>query len=198
MVLLGVPLAVLAAGGLEHWRRRSPASARALFGLALTGGLCSGAVAVAVFQGPACHGPGRGNYQWAHAESMLASEAEVLAQLGRGVVLAPASEPPLYSDLAVNLREGVSTMLGQATLSLGDTRVLEMNTAIQRWFAPQAGEAERRAFVEQWCVDYVLCPEARPVDPATLEQLRSTSWLRETAVSGGASLFRVLREGGTS
>lgn len=196
MVLLGVPLSVLAACGLREWGAKHRRVGHALWGLLIVSGLCSAVVSVLVFQGPLGHGPGRGTFQWTHSEYMTRAEANVISMIGEGVVLAPASEPPLYSDLIVNVRPGATTMLGQATLSLGDTNVLEMNSAIQHWFSAEAGEQDRRAFVDRWCVRYVFCPEARPVSPEVLEQLRGTAWLKSIAQEGGASLFEVEGGGG--
>lgn len=192
MVLLGVPLALLAALGLEEWKHRAPRFSRALLGLLLAGGLISGLVGVLVIQGPL--GSARtGTFRWCHSESLARAEAEVIAHIDGGTVLAPASLPPLYSDIIVSLRPGVTTPLGQATLSLGDVNVLQMTEAIQRWFAPEGAEADRKALVDKYCIDYVFCPEWRPVAPETLAQFRQTPWLREVAQSGGAVLFRVNR-----
>ena len=197
MVMLGVPLAVLAAKGLERWKTRSPFVSRTLLVLLLAGGLTSIAVSALCFQGPIGHAPGKGNFQWAHSDSITPDEAKVIAAIGPGVVIAPPSQPPLYTDIIVNLRKDVSTPFGQATLSLGDTNHLAMANILRMWFSPGATEFSRRALLNYYQVDYVFCPETRPVAPAVLDELRQIPWLEEIAHAGGAVLFHVVREEAT-
>ena len=52
-------------------------------------------------------------------------------------------------------------------------------------------EAQWRAIATEWCIDYVYCPDTKPVSEEILSELRGASWLTEIAAEGEAVLFRV-------
>lgn len=193
MVLASVPLSVLAACGLERVALHRPRFARVLLGVLLVCGACSVMVHVLVFLAPIGHTPfTKPPFQWALNELMTPAEAEVIHEIDAGVVLAPPRPAPLYGDIVVVNRPGVRTVFGQASLGCGDVFAPDMAAAIRAWFSPEATLSERRAFVEKYCVDHVLCPEAYPVSAAVLAQLRATPWLRERKSAGDAHLLEVM------
>ncbi len=190
LVLLGVPLAALSAEGLHRMPKRF---SRLLLGVMAASGICSFAVASLCFQGPLGFHL-QGAFSWAHTEVMSPVDARLLRNIERGMVLAPASLPPLFGDIVVHNRPETRTLFGQASMDYSGIHMRDMGWEIQRFFAPDRTDDERRAFVRAWCVNYIYCPETCPVDAATLEQLRFAPWLREVASEGRAALFEVVRK----
>ena len=68
-------------------------------------------------------------------------------------------------------------------------RLERRRVAIRAWRV-RATRHER--IVEEWCVEYVYCPDTWPVAPEAIEQLRQCMWLDEIASEGNAVLFQVL------
>lgn len=192
LALLGVPLALLSAEGLMCWRVRSRGGvAGALLAAMLLCGICSSAVACLCFQLPAGRVPGEQAFRWAHSEIMPPADARLLDAIPSGVVLAPASEPPLLGDVAACRNPMLKTVFGQPSLEFSGTLMHPLSEAIQRFFDNKAADAERRAFVHEYCVDYVLCPAAHPVDQEILRQFQNSPWLELVMQEEGAAVFRV-------
>ncbi len=194
LLLLGAPLALLSSEGLESIQTRSRIAARALLAAFLVCGACSVLVAALCFQGPLGRDADALPFAWAHSEAMTSADETLIAKLEGAAVLAPVTVP-FFGDIIVHRVPGARTVLGQPSLEFGGIDMLEMIRAVQRFFAPDTAPdtaaAFRRAFVERWCVDVIYCPDARPVDAQTLEQLRETPWLEETASAGRAAVFKV-------
>lgn len=197
LTLLGVPLAVLSAEGLTRIRETRPRLSQALVVSMLACGACSLGVAALCFQGPLGRNVHDTAFAWAHSELMAPEDARLIDKIGEGVVLAPASLPPLFGDVIVHRRPKTSTVFGQPSLEFGGIRMSSLGQAVQRFFAPGAANAERRAFVKEWRVEYIYCPSTRPVDPEVIKQFRNSIWLEETARDGAAALFRVRAEAKT-
>lgn len=191
MVLLGVPLSVLAACGLQQLASGHPRRAYTLGGLCIGCGVVSIAVGAIFFQMPARYTPGRGPFQWLRHEVMTANEAALIDGLTEGVLLAPASEPPLYGDLAVARNARLRTVYGQGTFAIGNRDMETVRDAVVRFFDPSTSENDRKSLVRAWRVDYVFCPEVRPVDPYVPAALSRCDWLEESGRAGAARLFRV-------
>lgn len=191
LVLLGPPLAILAAEGIAILRGRYPRAALACTGMILAGGLASLGVGALCFQGPLGHTPNQSPFGWVHSEVVLAEDRALLDRLEHGTVLAPASLPPLLGDVAVAQHPGLKTVFGQPTRAFGDTDMLGAAREVQRFFAPGATEMYRFLFIQDWCVDYVFCPATRPVDPGVVAALDALPWLERIAMAGDAVLFRV-------
>lgn len=191
LVLAGVPLAVVSARGIRRWAVRRPRFGFALGGVLITCGVCSVCVSALAFQGPLAHRPTTPAFAWAHSEQMLSEDQELLGLLGTGTVLAPASVPPLFGDVAVHRRVGRTTVLGQPSLEFGGANMLDTIRAVQRFFDPETAPEARARFLVDWCVDWVYCPHTRPVAPETLAALRAMPRLAEVAAAGNGAVFRV-------
>lgn len=187
LVLIGVPVAVLSAEGL---RRMPSVFSRAILGVLVVSGICSFTVAALCFQGPLGFHL-KGAFAWTHNEVMSPVDARLIKMIDRGVVLCPASMPPLFGDIVVHTRPQTRTLFGQATMDYSGIDMETMGREVQHFFDPATPDEERRAFVEKWCVDYVYCPETCPVNGDMLQQLKKASWLHEVAGEDLAALFRV-------
>ncbi len=193
MALLGVPLAVISAQGIAIMSRTAPRRAHALMALFMTCGVCSLLVAVLCYQAPLGHTPGHGPFRWVHSEIMSPADARLIEKIPQGTVLAPASLPPLFGDIIVRARPRTSTVFGQPSLEFSGVNMLKTGKAVQDFFAEDATPSARLDFVTKQEVDYVYCPDTRPVPAGVLDNLRQTPWLEETAQKGHGALFRVQR-----
>ncbi len=189
VVMLGPPLAVLAAAGLACLR---PCLSRILFALILFCGVMSLSVASLIFQGPLGNAPGKGPFAYLHYEYMTQEDAALLKQLPPGTVLVPLWSPIAFGEI-IALRPGMHVLGGPGAMNLGDRPFGEVETMVHRFFDASAAEAFRRETVNRWCVDYVYCPDTCPVDAAVREQFRAAPWLREIAQAGNGHIFQVLR-----
>lgn len=191
MVLMGVPLAVLAALGLVWIREQRPRLSGGLVAVLLMCGLCSLAVGSLFFQAPLGHTPGQGTFQWLHTEVITANEAALIDRIDGGIVLTPAACAPLYGDLVVARRHGVRTVFGQGTFAIGDRDMTALASEVARFFESAASEDERTVFLQQYEVDYVFLPETQPVPERTLRQLTASAAVEEVMQAGGARLLRI-------
>ena len=192
MFLIGLPICIHSAEGLHRLETNHPRIARGLLAAFLACGACTIAVTALFFQGPLGRQAGEGPFAHLHAEVMSPADAEALSRLGPGVVLTPASAPPYFGDI-IALRPGNSVVFAQGTLNFSDQPMADLGEHVGKFFNPAATDAFRRGFVEEWCVDYVYCPDRHPVDTAVLDALRSASWLEEIAQCGDAVVFKVIR-----
>jgi hypothetical protein len=189
MIFLALPMAVFAAAGIQ---RRKPVLARALLVLMLIGGGTAVAVASACFQGPLGHRPGQGPYAYAHCEIVNIADAEVLDGVDGGVVLTPATYGPSIGDV-VTQRANTSAVYGYASFDLSDRDPQKTKEDCIAFFSEGAASALRETLVDEWCVDYVYCPDFAPVSDAVIAELRALPWLTEVKRSERAILFRVTR-----
>jgi hypothetical protein len=185
MAMLGIPIALLAARRVGQIRVQRPRTARLVVAIIVTCGVASIGVSALCFQGPLLHEPGKGAFAWHHTESMTAYDAEAIEHIGPGVVLAPR---PL-SDV-VALRTGNQVIFGAAT-GHADQLYETMKVVVDTFFSPSASMEYRRQFLEEWCVDYVFCPDTFPVAPETVEQLYQMEQLEAVWKAGDAVLFAI-------
>ncbi|MBI1319395.1 MAG: hypothetical protein GC168_10685 [Candidatus Hydrogenedens sp.] len=155
MVMLGLPLAVVAAYGLHRLR---PAYATALTTLTVTCGITSLLVASAVFQGFTGMAPGRGPFAYLNYARVSAHDAEAIAALKPGTYLVPPWCPIAYGELLAQ-RPGVRVIGGPGTLNLGGQDFSDLMGEVRAYFDPSATDEYRQAFRERWCVDDVFLPE---------------------------------------
>ena len=188
-IFLWLPICLLSAAGLERWRKSWPRAAHGLTAAMVACGLTSAAVAVLCFQGPLGYRPGASPYAAFHAEAMTEADAAVIEHVRAGVVLAP-----LYAADAIALGRGNRVVFGVGSFNCSDQRFVTLRGQVADFFSPAADDPRRRKCVHDWCVGYVYCPDTWPVDPATVEQLRSAPWLHEVAAQGRAVLFEVLAD----
>ena len=194
LAFLGVPVAVLTALGIRRLRETHPCAARALTATILLCGISSILVASACFQGPLGHRPNRGPFAYTHAELITETDAEALEHIDRGVVLAPVTYGPPFGDVIAQ-RPGLSTVFGYGTLCLSDRDSLAVMRQVQRFFSQDVSEQDRRTLVQDWCVNYVYCPDSTRVEDEVLADLRQIPWLKEVVQYGHAVVFKVGREG---
>lgn len=193
MVALGLPLAVLAADGLLHIRVRRPGFTRGYTAAIITCGLVSIFVTWGIVYGPPGHASAQRQFSWTNYLYMSEADARLLDRIPQGVVLAPSLGDPLLGDVAVQ-RPGLRAVYGNGTMDFSREVMPDVRARVAEFFTPGTSEAMRRALIDDWCVDHVLCPDTTPVAPATITELRALPWLQEAAVEGEGVLFRVLRE----
>jgi hypothetical protein len=185
-VFLWLPLCVLSASALQRLAERER-RASGVLGLIMIGcGLCSVGVSLLCFQGPLGYRPHASPYAANHAEVMTTADAQVMNRLGAGIVLAPIPA----SDIIV-LNRGNRTVFGTGSFNLSDQAYAPFDAAVGRFFSKDASDEFRQRFVEDWCVEYIYCPDTWPVDPEVVRQLRRAWWLEEVAAEGNAVLLRV-------
>jgi hypothetical protein len=186
MILLGAPLALLAAAGLRQMDVRW---ARLWTGLILVGGLASNVVAAVYFQGPLGRTPGKGPFAYLHYEYMTEADARLLETLPAGTIAVPPWSPIAFGEIVVH-HGNYQILGGPGAMNLGDQRLAPLQKAVNHFFDSTATQEERRAFVDTWCVDYVYCPDTCPVDELVLKQFTATPWLTKIDTAGRGAIFR--------
>lgn len=184
---LWLPLCVLSASALQRLHAAEPRATRILGGIMIACGVCSICVSTLCFQGPLGRRPGAALYPEVHSEVMTQADAHVMDRLGAGIVLAPIPA----GDVVVQ-RRGNRAVFGTGSFNLSDQPYPMLRAGVERFFAKGATEEFRQEFVEDWCVEYVYCPDTWPVEPGAIEELRKLSWLEEIASEGKAVAFRVV------
>ncbi len=191
MIMLGLPIALLAARRLERLALRRKVAADCATGLIIICGVCSTTVAATCFQGPLGYRPGEGPFAYLHYETMTPADKRALEHIEPGAtVVCPTWSPISFGDI-VALRDGVSVVGGVGALNLAAQPFGALMTEIDRFFDPATSTAWRKSFVERWCVDYVYCPDTCPVDAGVVRQFRDTPWLELVYSEGDAFLFSV-------
>jgi len=191
LIVLGAPMALLAAEGLQSIRTRLPKLTTAYTGWVVVCGLCSLGVSTLCFQGPLGHTPSTSPFGWVHSELVLPEDIALIDRIEGGTVLAPASEPPLLGDVIVVRRPLARTVFGQPSLEFSDVNMLTLARRVQEFYDPATSDVVRRAFVAGWCVDYIYCPATRPVAPEVIEQFNRTPWLIPVDWEGDAVIYLV-------
>ena len=187
MLFLWLPICILSAHGLERMSATGrERRARLWTGALVVCGVVSIAVSSFWFQGPMGRAQGRGPYAWTHTEVMTTADAALIAAIGEGRVMAPAPA----SDVAVRQR-GNPVFFGVGSFNLAERRYLFLKGRTDWFFSDGPTDDERRAFVEEWAIDAVYCPDTWPVDEAVVKILRETPWLEEVASQGAGAVFTV-------
>lgn len=185
LVLLGLPLSVITVYALDQWRSVRPRLASAYYGAAIACGLVSISVASLFVQYPLGQSPVQSPFAWLHAEHVTPADAKLADHVRRGYVLTPR----LAAD-RIAIRPGARVLGGYGAADLADQPAIPLDEEVAHFFSG-ATEAERRAIVARWCIDYVYCPDGLPVPEETLADLRHYDWLEATAQAGGGVVFRV-------
>jgi len=194
-IMIGVPLAILGAAAIERGVVRRPKLYRGLQCAIIVCGVLSIGVAWLVTYGPLGYRTLQDHYPWTRFAFMSQADADTLAALGEGVVLAPSDGAPIFGDIAV-LR-GNSTIYGIGIQDYARHEGPALRGVVAEFFHPDTPDASRKTKAEEWCVRYVYCPNTDPVAPETVAQLRACGWLTEVASNGEAVLFEVrLNTGG--
>ena len=187
MLLLGLPLSILSATALQAWGRRRPYHARGYLATMILCGVASAIAGTLFFQGPLGRAAGKDPFARLHPEIMTPADAELLGHLTSGIVLAPQS----FSD-AIALRPGMRVLGGIGGTDLSDQMSTEIDPAVARFFSGDP-DIDRRAFLDEWCIDYVYCPDTWPVDAEVVAELRKDRRLETVAEKSRGVVFRVER-----
>ena len=185
-VLLWLPMCVLSAAALERWNQTRPLFAKGMQHTLIGCGVCSILVATFCFQGSFFVRKEGSPYRAMHTEVMTLSDDRVMKHLGEGMVLAPICA----SDVIVRQHKN-PVVFGTGTMNMTDQPYAALEAQVNAFYAANTAEAFRKAFVEEWEVDYVYCSDTWPSAAETVAQLRASSWLEEVASDGAAALFRV-------
>ncbi len=181
---LWLPLSVMSIAALERVASRT--LRRLTMGIMIACGLCSIIVSTLFFQGPLGLRPRESPYASYHSEVMTQDDATLIDIIGDGIVLAPIPA----SDIVV-MRKGNRVVFGTGSFNLSDTPYVPLEAAVKAFFSPKATDDDRRAFVNQWCVDYIYCPDTWPISPEVIRQLNEMTWLEKVAEHGHGAVFRV-------
>lgn len=189
MPLIAMPLALVTASALYRMYEKSPPRGSFFTALIVLCGVFSNVVAALAFQGPLGLTPGEGPFHWVHAEATAPEDRALLDRIDEGVVLAPADgRMALLGDFAA-LKPGVNAVFAYGNLDLSDKDFFEVQKKTLAFFTPGADASERRRFVQEYCIDYVLCPDTRPVDPDVVSELEQLDWLTVVDRQGRGVLF---------
>lgn len=143
-------------------------------------------IALLVFQGPLGASGNEAPYGGQQPEFMTMHDAELIANLPEGRVLAPA---PAADAIALQRRQPVVQGIG--SFNLTDLPVAELSADAARFFAPDTLGEVRKSICRKYCVDWVYCPDTWPVDAGVLESFRGHAWMESVAQAGGGVVFRV-------
>jgi hypothetical protein len=182
-LFLWLPLCVLAAASLTQWRGRIR---RAAWGILLTAGFSSLAVALVVFQAGAGRNDARGPFPYLFAQWITPAEAEALQRCGGSTILAPA---PL-ADAAVVLH-GAHTPFGIGSFNLAKTPMAARQREVAAFLDPATPSDNRRAMAVQWGLDYVLLSAARGSQEIAAQVLAREPWAEQIPGAPGLWLFRI-------
>lgn len=189
IIVIGVPLAILGAAAIQRGLGCCPPIFRGLQGCIIGCGVLSLLVTWLVSYGPLGYHSLQQHYSWTRNAFMNQADADTLAHLEDGVVLAPSLGAPLMGDLAV--MQGNATVHGIGSVDYTRHIANDVRAQVADFYHPDTPNALREDLVEKWCVRYVYCPDTDPVDPTTVAQLRASEWLVEVAANGDAVLFAV-------
>ncbi|MBI1317986.1 MAG: hypothetical protein GC168_03420 [Candidatus Hydrogenedens sp.] len=183
LVLCGMPLAALAAYGLQGWRWR-----RAYFSVTLALGITSIAFTWLLSHGPLFDTQARALLPWTRFAYITKAEAEAISQLDEGVVLTPSLGAPLYGDV-IAARTKCSVVYGNGTLDFSRENMTAVRRAVARFYSLDSTPDERLALLDAWRVRYVFCPALAPVAPEVVRVLQATLPLQVGYAQEGVTLL---------
>ncbi len=192
MVMLGLPMAVLAADGIQRLHVTWPKTADAFITSLVGCGIASILVTWTVVYGPLGVNTAQRFFPWTNYCFVTDADITLMNRLDNGTVLAPSLGDPLFGDI-IALRPGMHVVYGNGTMDYSHEVMPDVRSAVAVFFSAGTAEAQRRQLIDEWCVDYVYCPDTTPVDPAVIQELRGTPWLECTAEQGRGALFKVKR-----
>lgn len=191
LVILGVPLALLAAAGVHVL---PPALGRTLYALCVSFGLVSLAVGASYFQGHAGHVPGtRQPFDYLHYAHMTQDDSHLLTRLPEGTVIAPPWSPIAFSEILA-LRPNTTVIGGPGAMNIGSAPFDYLQGDVAAFFAEETGDSARRTIAKRYCIEYVYCPDTAPITAATIRAFQHTPWLKPVAAAGEGRLYLVALE----
>lgn len=190
IIVIGVPLAILGAAAIERGLPCCPRLFRGIQAAIITCGMLSILTTWLVSYGPLGYHTLQQHYSWTRNAFMNEADGQALDHLDEeGVVLAPSLGAPLMGDIAV-LR-GNATVHGVGSIDYTRHVANNIRAQVAEFFDPLTPDALRKEMAKRWCARYVYCPDTDPVDPATVAQLRASTWLEEIASYSNAVVFEV-------
>ena len=186
MVFAAVPAAALSAYVLEVLAARRRRLARAAVVAMVGCGVVSIFVATLFFQAPLMREPGQSPFDRLHPEVISRADMDLMEGIGSGVVLAPF----LYSDI-LGLRAGLRVLGGAGGADLSDRMSTEIQGDVDAFFAGALRGEDAEAFLRAWCVEYVFCPDARPVPAGARDLLDGMAVLSAVQRTGAGAVYRV-------
>lgn len=191
IVWIGLPLALFAAQGTARMSARMRRTAR---GGIIGCGVLSLAAASLFFQGPLGRVPGEGPFAYLHYAHMSPHDADLLNALPDGIIAVPLWSPIAFGEI-VSLRPGKQVLGGPGNMNLGDQPFGTVEADVDVFFAPDTGVARRAAFLDDWRVEYVYCPDTCPVSAETLAAFSAWPRLEEIARANRGRIYRVIPGG---
>jgi len=165
MAVLGIPLCVVAALGLQSMFKSRAILAR-LHLMAIVGcGMLSIAVGALFIQGPLGHEPGEGPYASFHVQWMTDDDEALIEFLGANSGNALVQPP--FGDIVA--ARGSAVMYGLPSIQ-SDQLAVPLEADVRRFFALDTEADFRAAFLKKYCIPYVYCPDTFPADPALIKQ----------------------------
>ncbi|HPO15813.1 MAG TPA: hypothetical protein PLI09_20395 [Candidatus Hydrogenedentes bacterium] len=192
MVMLGLPMAVLAAEGIQRMHVAWPKTADAFVTAIIGCGIASILVTWTVVYGPLGAPTAQRYFPWTNYSFVSKADGVLLARLDQGTALAPSLGDPLFGDI-IALRPGMHVVYGNGTMDYSHEVMPDVRRAVAVFFSAGTGESPRRQLIDAWCVDYVYCPDTAPVAPAVIQELRGVPWLECVMEQGRGALFKVRR-----
>lgn len=192
MVMLGLPMAVLAAEGIQRMHVRWPRIADAFVTAIIGCGIASILVTWTVVYGPLGAHTAQRYFPWTNYSFISKADGALLDRLDQGTALAPSLGDPLFGDI-IALRPGMHVVYGNGTMDYSHEVMPDVRRAVAEFFSAGTGEGPRRQLIDTWCVNYVYCPDTAPVAPAVIHELRGTAWLESVMEQGRGALFKVRR-----
>jgi hypothetical protein len=190
IIVLGLPLAVLFADALTRLKDKWPELYKGLLATSITCGVTSIAVTWCFSYGPPGENTMQRSFPWTHWAFINEADARLLETMESGTVLTPAMGDPLFGDVLAN-RPGFRSVFGNGTVDYSRQIMPELRSRVFQFYEVGCAEAYRRSLVEEWCVDYLYCPDTTPLAPEVIAEFRALSWLEEVASENRAVLFKV-------
>ncbi|MBI2426129.1 MAG: hypothetical protein HYV27_25120 [Candidatus Hydrogenedentes bacterium] len=187
MIMLGVPVALVAAVGLERLHRYPRRTLRAgIYGC----GIVSIFMGTLYFQGPWGAGPGKDRpFGFLHYEFMTPMDARLLELLPEGTVAVPPWSPIAFGEI-IAVHKGNTVIGGPGALNLGEQPFSAIQGAVGSFFDPATPALEREAFLRNWCVDLVYLPDTCPQPKALRDALALVPGLTLLDQAGSGAIYR--------
>jgi len=188
MLVLGVPLSVMAAVGLAALGEKRPKVTYACWTALVVCGAASLMANVLFVQGALGRTPGGGPFaEWRRGIIAL-EDRQLLNALEGGTVLTPS---PFADVLTRHTNHAV--LGGTGATDLAGVRSSELQPEIDRFLGTSMPAAERREFLDRWCVDWIAAPNTWPLPRDVMDEIAALENVEQAAALGRNAIYRVIR-----
>lgn len=187
LVFLGIPLALVTAWGLDHYR---PVWRNALLATIMTFGAASVLAGALWFQGPLGYASGKGPFAYLHYEFIPEQDAALLESLPAGTVTAPPWNPISFAEI-LSLRPGVTVVGGAGALNIGDQPFAPLQQDVALLFSGKATREQIRDVLARRGIQYVFLPSFCRLAPEQIRPLEAFTTGGEAWNPGVAALLTV-------